>query len=331
MKALGLNRAESMFRWGQYLEDPKLPARLGYEAAGTVEAVGAGREGLQGRRRGEHHPGVFAERVRCLRRHWRTSPATPWPSTQRRSRGSRRRRSGCNTLTAYGRPDRHREADERRHGGDPRGLQQRRHRGDPDREPGRCDADRADASQERKRQPCWSWGGPRHRHRRAGPGRGGHEAHGRQGSPRRVRPRRRPDRRQARRGDGPVGILFLYGALSTEPTPLPLFEVLGKWLTIRGYVLLEITGDPERLERAKKFIVDGLATGSSSRSSPRRSRSTRSSRPTATWSRTSRSARSSSRSDEAAGTTGAAGPLSGSVFQPRSAAQGASAKLVRLP
>jgi NADPH2:quinone reductase len=29
VKALGLNRAESMFRSGQYLEEPKLPARLG--------------------------------------------------------------------------------------------------------------------------------------------------------------------------------------------------------------------------------------------------------------------------------------------------------------
>jgi hypothetical protein len=36
IKALGLNRAESMFRSGQYLENPKLPARLGYEAAGPV-------------------------------------------------------------------------------------------------------------------------------------------------------------------------------------------------------------------------------------------------------------------------------------------------------
>jgi NADPH:quinone reductase-like Zn-dependent oxidoreductase len=57
------------------------------------------------------------------------------------------------------------------------------------------------------------------------------------------------------------GILFLYGALSTEPTPLPLFDVLGKSLTVRGYLLFEITGDPLRLERAKKFIVEGLSTG----------------------------------------------------------------------
>ena len=61
------------------------------------------------------------------------------------------------------------------------------------------------------------------------------------------------------------GILFLYRAFSTEPTPLPLMDVLGKTLTIRGYVLFEITGDPQRLERAKKFIVDGLAAANSSR------------------------------------------------------------------
>jgi NADPH:quinone reductase-like Zn-dependent oxidoreductase len=59
-----------------------------------------------------------------------------------------------------------------------------------------------------------------------------------------------------------LGILFLYGALSTEPTPLPLFDVLGRWLTIRGYVMMEITSDPKRLDRAKGFINDGLADGS---------------------------------------------------------------------
>ena len=59
-----------------------------------------------------------------------------------------------------------------------------------------------------------------------------------------------------------LGILFLYGALSPEPTPLPLFDVLGKWITIRGYVLMEITTDPARLGRAKQFVNDGLASGS---------------------------------------------------------------------
>jgi NADPH:quinone reductase-like Zn-dependent oxidoreductase len=42
VKAIGLNRAEVMFRSGTYLETPVLPSKLGYEAAGVVEAVGPG-------------------------------------------------------------------------------------------------------------------------------------------------------------------------------------------------------------------------------------------------------------------------------------------------
>lgn len=42
VEALGLNRAEAMFRSGAYLETPILPSRLGYEAAGVIDAVGPG-------------------------------------------------------------------------------------------------------------------------------------------------------------------------------------------------------------------------------------------------------------------------------------------------
>src|ERR1700728_2779904 len=42
VKALGLNRAEIMFRNGQYLETPVHPSKNGYEAAGIIEAVGPG-------------------------------------------------------------------------------------------------------------------------------------------------------------------------------------------------------------------------------------------------------------------------------------------------
>ncbi len=41
VKAIGLNRAESMWRTGYYVEPVNLPGRLGYEASGIVEAVGA--------------------------------------------------------------------------------------------------------------------------------------------------------------------------------------------------------------------------------------------------------------------------------------------------
>jgi NADPH:quinone reductase-like Zn-dependent oxidoreductase len=42
VQAIGLNRAEVMFRTGQYLEQPKFPSRIGIEAAGVVEAAGRG-------------------------------------------------------------------------------------------------------------------------------------------------------------------------------------------------------------------------------------------------------------------------------------------------
>ena len=47
VEAIGLNRAEVMFRQGQYLENPELPSRLGYEAAGIVDAVGPDTSGVQ--------------------------------------------------------------------------------------------------------------------------------------------------------------------------------------------------------------------------------------------------------------------------------------------
>ncbi len=46
VKAIGLNRAESMWRHGAYIEPVNLPARLGYEAAGTVDALGEGVKGF---------------------------------------------------------------------------------------------------------------------------------------------------------------------------------------------------------------------------------------------------------------------------------------------
>ncbi|WP_407164770.1 zinc-dependent alcohol dehydrogenase family protein [Bradyrhizobium sp. ORS 111] len=59
----------------------------------------------------------------------------------------------------------------------------------------------------------------------------------------------------------PGGILIEYGGLSPEPTPFPLASVLSKSLTLRGYLVHEIVRDPARLAAAKTFILDGLATG----------------------------------------------------------------------
>lgn len=60
----------------------------------------------------------------------------------------------------------------------------------------------------------------------------------------------------------PGGILINYGGQSPEATPFPLFNVLSRGLTLRGYLVHEITGDPARLAAAKAFILDGLSDGS---------------------------------------------------------------------
>ena len=57
------------------------------------------------------------------------------------------------------------------------------------------------------------------------------------------------------------GTVFVYGALSPEPTPFPLFDAIGNNLTIRGYTLFAIVTNPERYERSKRWVFDQLAAG----------------------------------------------------------------------
>jgi NADPH2:quinone reductase len=54
------------------------------------------------------------------------------------------------------------------------------------------------------------------------------------------------------------GTIFLHGALAPEPTPFRLFPALAKNLTLRGYTLFSVTGDPQRLARGKRFAIEGL-------------------------------------------------------------------------
>jgi NADPH:quinone reductase-like Zn-dependent oxidoreductase len=59
----------------------------------------------------------------------------------------------------------------------------------------------------------------------------------------------------------PQGILFIYGALSPLPTPYPLFTALGRGLTMRGYTLFEISQDAARFAAGKKYVLEGLGSG----------------------------------------------------------------------
>jgi NADPH:quinone reductase-like Zn-dependent oxidoreductase len=46
IEAMGLNRAEIMFRDGKYAADPVFPSRIGIEGSGTIDALGAGVSGF---------------------------------------------------------------------------------------------------------------------------------------------------------------------------------------------------------------------------------------------------------------------------------------------
>ena len=46
VEAIGLNRAEAMFRSGDYPQKPTLPTLIGYEGVGIVQAVGPGVQGF---------------------------------------------------------------------------------------------------------------------------------------------------------------------------------------------------------------------------------------------------------------------------------------------
>jgi NADPH:quinone reductase-like Zn-dependent oxidoreductase len=59
----------------------------------------------------------------------------------------------------------------------------------------------------------------------------------------------------------PGATIFEYGVLSMLPTPFPLLTALGKGLTIRGYTLMEVTCNPGKLAAAKNYVYNRLADG----------------------------------------------------------------------
>jgi len=59
----------------------------------------------------------------------------------------------------------------------------------------------------------------------------------------------------------PGGIIINYGALDAEMMDLPPASLLKKSLTLRGYLMHEVTQSPVSLSRAKAFILERLASG----------------------------------------------------------------------
>jgi NADPH:quinone reductase-like Zn-dependent oxidoreductase len=57
------------------------------------------------------------------------------------------------------------------------------------------------------------------------------------------------------------GIIFEYGALSMQPTPFPLIQSMRKALSIRGYSLMELRQDRKSLEEGVRYVIERLNDG----------------------------------------------------------------------
>jgi NADPH:quinone reductase-like Zn-dependent oxidoreductase len=259
--ALGLNRAESMFRSGEYLEEPKLPARLGYEAAGTVAAIGPG---VQGFKVGEAVSTIPSFSLNAYGLYGDLANAPVHAVTHHPASLSWVDAAAVwmQYMTAYGALI------------DIAGLT----KGDTVAIPAASSSVGLAAIQIANKVGAVTVALTRG-HSKQKALRDAGAAHviatdeqdlvkeilgltGGKGARVVFDPVGGPTIAKLAQATAKKGILFLYGALSTEPTPLPLWDVLGRWLTIRGYVLMEITSDPVRLERGKRFVNDGLADGS---------------------------------------------------------------------
>ena len=258
--AIGLNRAEAMFRSGQYLEPPNLPAGLGYEAAGTVQAVGAGVSGFAVGDAISVIPGFSMNRYAC----YGDAAIVPAASAVKHPASLSWQEAAAvwmQYMTAYG------------------ALVDIAHvsRGDAvvitaaSSSVGLAAIQIVNAAggvsivttrKADKKQALLDHGAQQvivtneqdlpTEVKRLTDGRG-------------VRitfdPIGGPGLEQLAKAAAYEGIIFQYGALSPEPTPFPLFTALTNALSIRGYTLMELKVGSDRFEAGKRYVLDGLSRG----------------------------------------------------------------------
>ena len=260
VEAIGLNRAEVMFRRGQYLEDPKLPARLGYEAAGVVDAVGGGTDGIKVGDRVSTIPsfsmnsyGVYGESAVVP-----AYAAARYPGNLSAVEGAA---IWMQYLTAYGALI----------------------------EFGRLQKDAfvlitaASSSvalaamqivKSVSAHAIATTRGPGKKSFLLGAGAEQVIVTDEEDLVKRVMditsgngvnmvfdPVGGPLLEKLADAAAPGAHIFEYGALAPAPTPFPLFAALGKGLTVRGYTLFEIVKNPERIARGREFVYTGIESG----------------------------------------------------------------------
>ncbi len=260
VQAIGLNRAEIMFRKGQYLETPQLPSRLGYEAAGVIDAIGPGVTEFQIGERVSTIPsfpmgqyGVYGESAIVP-----SYAAAKYPDRLSAVEGAAiwmQYMTAFGALVEYGnvKPD-----DTvlitaasssvglaaiqivKASGGIAIATTRGTDKKDFLLKSG---ADHVIVTDEEDLVKS------------------GMELTTGKGVRMVFDPVAGPLLEQLAAVSASGGIIFEYGALAPHPTPYPLFPALAKGLAIRGYTLFEIVKNPEMLQRGKQYIYSGLESG----------------------------------------------------------------------
>ena len=260
VEAMGLNRAEVLFRQGQYVQKPDLPSRIGYEAAGTVDAVGPGVSGVEIGDRVSTIPGfnmgkygVYGESAIVP-----SYAAARYPDNLSPVEGTAiwmQYLTAFGALVEYG----HIEKDDlvlitaasssvglaaiqitkaagalalatTRGAGKKKFLLN-------------AGADHVIVTDEEdlvERVMAITSG---------------------KGARIVFDPVAGPLLEKLAEAAAPGGVIFEYGALSPEPTAFPLWSAMEKGLIVRGYTLFEIVQDAEKLAGGKHYIHDGLKSG----------------------------------------------------------------------
>jgi NADPH:quinone reductase-like Zn-dependent oxidoreductase len=260
VQAVGLNRAESLFIRGDYVESPKLPAGLGYEAAGLVEAVGPDVDRAWTGKRVATIPSFSMNDYPMLGEEV-IAPAAAlgeYPAKLSPTEGAA---IWMQYLTAYG------------------ALIAIAHltKGDVLVIPAASSSVGLAAIEIAKAEGAISIATTRKSNKKSQLLSLGanhvvateeedivarvRDITGGQGARVIFDPVGGPFLEKLAQSAAPGGIVFEYGLLSMEPTPFPLLPALVKGLSIRGYSLMEITLHPEKLPAAKKYVCDRLTDG----------------------------------------------------------------------
>lgn len=259
VEAVGLNRAESLYFHGFYLEQPTLPSRLGYEAAGIVEAVGPGVDTAWVGKKVSTVPGFSQNQYGCLAEE-AVVPAASLREYPANLSSIEAAAIWMQYLTAYGALI----------------LFGKVGPGDfviitaasssvgiaaIELTKGEGATAIATTRTSKKREELISLGadyviatGEEDLPKRVA------EITGGQGARVIFDPVAGPYVETLAAAAARWGTIFIYGRLSMQPTPFPM-EAIGKGLSLRGYSLMGLRSDPKQLNTATQYVYDRLQDG----------------------------------------------------------------------